>query len=44
MNITDINESIAYIKDGEEYFQVLNADGDDWDEALTAELYKASQC
>ena len=39
MNLSEINESIAYIKDGDDYFQVLNTEGDDWDETKTIESY-----
>ena len=41
MKKSDINESIAYIQDGDEYFQVLNETGDDWDEQATAALYQS---
>lgn len=43
MNPEDFNESIAHIRDGENVFQVLNADGTDWDEAATRALYEASR-
>ena len=41
MKKSEINESIAYIQDGDEYFQVLNETGDDWDEQATAALYQS---
>lgn len=40
MQKEDIKESIAYIQDGEEFFQVLNEDETGWDESATAELYE----
>lgn len=36
----DFVESIAHIRDGENVFQVLNADGTDWDEAATKAQYE----
>lgn len=39
MKKSEINESIAYIQDRNEFFQVLNAEGNDWDEGATAALY-----
>lgn len=33
--------NIAYIQDGEHYFQVLNEDQTDWDEAATRADYEA---
>lgn len=42
MDVTQINLNIAHIKDGEEYFQVLNEDGDDWDEESTISQYNQS--
>ena len=39
MDKEQINLNIAHIRDGDEYFQVLEADGDDWDEAETTSLY-----
>ena len=36
-----MNPSIAHIRHGEQVFQVLNADGTDWDEAATRALYEA---
>jgi hypothetical protein len=41
-----LDPSIAHIKDGENVFQVLNADATDWDEEATRaeyEAWKASQ-
>jgi|GEM_PF-6145800 hypothetical protein len=35
------NPSIAHIRHGEHVFQVLNADGTDWDEAATRAEYQA---
>jgi hypothetical protein len=35
------NPNIAHIKDGDDVFQVLNADGTDWDEAATRAAYEA---
>jgi hypothetical protein len=35
------NPSIAHITDGDRVFQVLNADGTDWDEAATRAEYEA---
>lgn len=43
MTREQINPNIAHIQDGEQYFQVLNAAGDDWDEAATVALYNAWQ-
>ena len=40
MNPDDFNELIAHIRDGENVFQVLNEDGDDWDEAATRAAYE----
>jgi hypothetical protein len=37
----EINTGIAYIQDGGVYFQVLNEDGTDWDEAATVAAYQA---
>jgi hypothetical protein len=39
--LEEINQSIAYIKDGDVYFQILNEAGNDWDEAATREVYDA---
>lgn len=36
-----MNPSIAHIRHGEQVFQVLNADGTDWDEAATRAAYEA---
>lgn len=33
--------NIAHIKDGDNVFQVLNADGTDWDEEATRAAYEA---
>jgi hypothetical protein len=33
--------TIAHIRDGDAVFQVLNADGPDWDEAATRDAYEA---
>lgn len=33
--------NIAHIRHGDNVFQVLNADGTDWDEAATREVYDA---
>ena len=33
--------NIAHIRDGEHVFQVLAADGSDWDEAATRAAYEA---
>lgn len=33
--------NIAHIRHGDHVFQVLNADGTDWDEAATREVYDA---
>jgi hypothetical protein len=38
-----MNPNIAHIIDGELVFQVLNAEGTDWDEAATRSLYEASR-
>lgn len=35
------NAAIAHIRDGDHVFQVLNAEGTDWDEAATATAYAA---
>ena len=35
------NASIAHITHGEHRFQVLNAEGNDWDEAATRDAYAA---
>lgn len=40
MRREEIKESIAFIQDGDEYFQVLNEDESDWDEEATAALYE----
>ena len=40
MNPDDFNELIAHIRDGKNVFQVLNTDGDDWDEAATRAAYE----
>lgn len=40
MNPDDFNELIANVRDGENVFQVLNEDGDDWDEAATRAVYE----
>ena len=34
------NENIAHIRHGDQVFQVLNADGTDWDEAATRAAYE----
>jgi hypothetical protein len=36
-----MNPNIAHIIDGAATFQVLNAEGTDWDEAATRSLYEA---
>jgi hypothetical protein len=40
MTLQEINPNIAHIKDGDQYYQVLNADGTDWDEEATRALYE----
>ena len=40
MNPDNFREDIAHIRDGENVFQVLNEDGDDWDEAATRTAYE----
>lgn len=35
-----INTSIAYIQDGDAYFQELNEAGDDWNEEATRAKYQ----
>lgn len=40
MKREEINESIAFIQDGDEFFQILNENKDDWDESATATLYQ----
>jgi hypothetical protein len=35
----DFNPQIAHIQHGDRVFQVLNADGNDWDEAATRAAY-----
>ena len=40
MGYDQINPEIAFIRDGDVYFQVINTAGDDWDEAATAEMYQ----
>jgi hypothetical protein len=41
MEKEQINLNIAHIKDGDQYFQVLNQDGTDWDEEATKAMYDA---
>lgn len=41
MNPENFNPNIAHIRDGDNVFQVLNADGSDWDEAATRAIYEA---
>jgi hypothetical protein len=41
MDQAEINLQIAHIQHGDVYFQVLNENGDDWDEAATQEAYQA---
>lgn len=41
MTKEQINPNIAHIQDGDQYFQILNAAGDDWDEAATVAAYRA---
>lgn len=41
MNPENFDSDIAHIRDGGNVFQVLNADGTDWDEAATREAYDA---
>jgi len=40
MTIQEINQNIAHIKDGNNFFQVLNEDGSDWDEEATRAMYE----
>ena len=35
------NPNIAHIQDGDDVFQVLNAEATDWDEAATRDAYEA---
>ena len=37
----EINPNIAHLEHGGVYFQVLNEDGTDWDEAATVAAYNA---
>lgn len=39
MNPENFNPNIAHIRDGDNVFQVLNADGTDWDEDATRAAY-----
>ena len=41
MNPENFNPNIAHIRDGDNVFQVLNADGTDWDEESTRAAYDA---
>ena len=41
MNPEGFDPNIAHIRDGENVFQILNAEGTDWDEAATAAAYQA---
>jgi hypothetical protein len=43
MTLQEINPNIAHIQDGDQYFQVLNAEGTDWDEEATRELYEGAK-
>jgi hypothetical protein len=40
MTYDQINPAIAFIQDGNAFFQVINETGDDWDEAATAQAYR----
>jgi len=40
MNPENFDPNIAHIKDGENVFQVLNAECTDWDEQSTQQVYK----
>lgn len=39
MNPENFDPNIAHIRDGDNVFQVLNADGTDWDEDATRAVY-----
>lgn len=41
MNPENFDPNIAHIRDGDNVFQVLNADGTDWDEDATRAEYGA---
>lgn len=41
MNPENFDPNIAHIRDGDNVFQVLNADGTDWDEDATRTEYDA---
>lgn len=41
MNPETFDPNIAHIRHGEHVFQVLNADGTDWDEEATRAVYDA---
>lgn len=43
MTLQEIDPNIAHIRDGDNYYQVLNAEGTDWDEAATQQLYEGSR-
>ena len=43
MTLQEIDPNIAHIKDGEDYYQVLNQDGTDWDEEATRALYEGAR-
>lgn len=43
MSYEQIYPGIAFIRDGDAFFQVINEAGDDWDEAATADLYHKYQ-
>ena len=43
MTRDEINPNVAHIQDGEEYYQVLNEDGTDWDEEATRAQYEGSK-
>jgi hypothetical protein len=43
MKLEDINPNVAHIKDGDEFYQVLNQDGTDWDEEATKAQYEAGR-
>ena len=43
MTRDEINPNVAHIQDGEEYYQVLNEDGTDWDEEATRAQYEGGK-
>jgi len=42
LTLEQIDQNIAHIQDGDQYYQVLNAEGTDWDEEATRAQYEGA--